>query len=170
MRGSGCGAQEFSRLEGVLDECGVKRVDEFLMDLGVSSPQLDQAQRADFRSPRRSAGHAHGHHAGQTAAGFRHGNGSEIGEVIRTMGKKRFAVQIAQAIAARRAEGQSLQPANLPPSWRTSSARANVGRSRGRIQRPAPFRLYGLTSIGNLRNCRPDGQAMARLASAAGWR
>ena len=35
----------FSRLEEVLDECGVGRVAGVLMDLGVSSPQLEVAER-----------------------------------------------------------------------------------------------------------------------------
>ena len=35
----------FSRLEGALDKLGVERVEGILMDLGVSSPQLEEAHR-----------------------------------------------------------------------------------------------------------------------------
>jgi 16S rRNA (cytosine1402-N4)-methyltransferase len=93
----------FSRLREVLREMGVALVDGVLLDLGVSSPQLDEAQRGfsfrhdgplDMRMDPSS-----GISAAQwlAQAGER-----EIGEVIRRYGEERFAKQIAGAIVAAR--------------------------------------------------------------------
>ena len=96
----------FSGLATVLDECGVTQVDGVLMDLGVSSPQIDRAERGfSFRRDgpldmRMDATR------GPTAAQFlATATVALIGEVLKNHGEERFAVQIAQAIVARRAEG-----------------------------------------------------------------
>ncbi len=96
----------FSELAAVLDRVGVKQVDGVLMDLGVSSPQIDQAERGfSFRRDgpldmRMDATR------GSTAAQFlATATAPEIEEVLKNHGEERFAVQIAQAIVARRAEG-----------------------------------------------------------------
>ena len=96
----------FSELAAVLDKCGVVRVDGVLMDLGVSSPQIDHAERGfSFRRDgpldmRMDVTR------GFTAAQFlATATVAEIGEVLKNHGEERFAVQIAQAIVARRAAG-----------------------------------------------------------------
>ena len=96
----------FSMLAAVLDKCLVAQVDGVLMDLGVSSPQIDRAERGfSFRRDgpldmRMDATR------GPTAAQFlATATVAEIGEVLKHHGEERFAVQIAQAIVARRAEG-----------------------------------------------------------------
>ncbi|HEX4857232.1 MAG TPA: 16S rRNA (cytosine(1402)-N(4))-methyltransferase RsmH [Limnobacter sp.] len=95
----------FSALESALDSLGVDQVDGVLMDIGVSSPQIDQAERGfsfrrdgplDMRMDPQ---------AGESAADFlARADVREIKEVIRNYGEERFAVQIATAIAARRSE------------------------------------------------------------------
>jgi 16S rRNA (cytosine1402-N4)-methyltransferase len=94
----------FSRLREVLRAAGLARVDGVLLDLGVSSPQLDQPQRGfSFRHDgpldmRMDPG------SGMSAAQWLAQAGeSEIGEVIRRYGEERFAKQIARAIVAARA-------------------------------------------------------------------
>ncbi|MBX7106901.1 MAG: 16S rRNA (cytosine(1402)-N(4))-methyltransferase RsmH, partial [Gemmataceae bacterium] len=93
----------FSELDRVLDAHGVDRVDGVLLDLGVSSPQLDDPARGfSFRAdgpldmrmdPTR----------GQSARDWLLTAGiEEIAEVVREYGQERFAVQIAAAIDARR--------------------------------------------------------------------
>lgn len=84
---------------------GWDRVDGVLFDLGISSPQIDDARRGfsfrhdgplDMRmDPTR----------GLSAAEWLNGAPSdEIERVIRNHGEERFAFQIAQAVVARRAE------------------------------------------------------------------
>ena len=96
----------FAALDCVLDARAVAKVDGVLMDLGVSSPQIDSPERGfSFRRDgpldmRMDATQ------GLTAAEFlAQATVGEIGEVLKNHGEERFAVQIAQAIVARRAEG-----------------------------------------------------------------
>jgi 16S rRNA (cytosine1402-N4)-methyltransferase len=93
----------FSRLGEVLDELKVARVDGILLDIGVSSPQLDDATRGfsfrfdaplDMRMDPDS-----GMSAAEWLATAAEG---EISEVIRTYGEERFAKSIARAIVAAR--------------------------------------------------------------------
>ena len=93
----------FSRMRQVLAERGVERVAGVLLDLGVSSPQLDEPARGfsfaregplDMRmDPTR----------GESAAEWlARADENEIREVIRTYGEERFAKPIAAAIVASR--------------------------------------------------------------------
>jgi 16S rRNA (cytosine1402-N4)-methyltransferase len=97
---------EFGRIGRVVVEAGVAGVDGVLLDLGVSSPQLDSAARGfsfRFDGPldmRMDPGR------GKTAAEWlAQASEQEIGEVIRRHGDERFAKQIARAIVAARSSG-----------------------------------------------------------------
>ena len=96
----------FGELKATLARLGVTRVDGVLLDLGVSSPQVDDAARGfSFRTdgpldmrmdPTR----------GITAAEWlAMAAENEIREVIENHGEERFAKQIAAAIVAARARG-----------------------------------------------------------------
>ncbi|MHB8982413.1 16S rRNA (cytosine(1402)-N(4))-methyltransferase RsmH [Thiobacillus sp.] len=94
---------EFSRLGNVLDALGIARVDGILLDIGVSSPQLDDATRGfsfRFDAPldmRMDPG------SGISAADWlATAEEEEISEVIRTYGEERFAKSIARALVAAR--------------------------------------------------------------------
>ena len=96
----------FGRIGRVVAEANLAGVDGVLLDLGVSSPQLDSAARGfSFRldgplDMRMDAGH------GITAAEWlAQASEQEIGEVIRRHGEERFAKQIARAIVAARSSG-----------------------------------------------------------------
>lgn len=141
----------FSDLRAVLEAEAVERVDGVLLDLGVSSPQLDEAQRGfSFRldaplDMRMDTSR------GQTAAEWlAQASRQQLAEVIKNYGEERFANAVAKAIVAARAGGLSQPHDNLPRSWHRPSARA----SKASIRRRAAFRLYGFTSIRSLRNCR----------------
>ncbi|MDO8292125.1 MAG: 16S rRNA (cytosine(1402)-N(4))-methyltransferase RsmH [Gallionella sp.] len=94
----------FAQLAEVLREQGVVKVDGILLDLGVSSPQLDEAERGfsfrfdaplDMRMDTSS-----GMTAAQWLATVDEGL---LTEVIRDYGEERFAKQIARAVVAARA-------------------------------------------------------------------
>jgi len=93
----------FSQLNAVLDELDIEQVDGVLLDIGVSSPQLDDAARGfsfRFDAPldmRMDTG------SGLTAAQWlATANEGEIGEVIREYGEERFAKSIARALVVAR--------------------------------------------------------------------
>ena len=96
----------FSQVGQVLDGAGTGELHGALFDLGVSSPQIDEASRGfsfridgplDMRmDPTR----------GESAAEWlARANESDIREVIKDYGEERFAKQIAAAIVAARAAG-----------------------------------------------------------------
>ena len=95
----------FGDLTPVLAEVGVSAVDGVLLDVGVSSPQIDDGERGfsfrfdaplDMRMDTTQ---------GETAAEFRATAGiKDITEVIRNYGEERFAFQIAKKIVATRGE------------------------------------------------------------------
>ena len=95
----------FEELGNVLRSLSVEKVDGVLLDLGVSSPQLDEAERGfsfrfdaplDMRMDSSS---------GQTAAEWLAiVDESFLGEVIHDYGEERFAKQIARALVAARKE------------------------------------------------------------------
>lgn len=95
----------FAQLGDVLRSLAIDKVDGVLLDLGVSSPQLDDAERGfsfrfdaplDMRMDTSK---------GQTAAEWlASADESLLVEVIRDYGEERFAKQIARALVAARKE------------------------------------------------------------------
>jgi len=96
----------FSQIGEILRGSGIAEADGVLLDIGVSSPQLDDARRGfSFRydaplDMRMDPGH--GISAAQWLATA---DEADIREVIRDHGEERFAKQIAAAIVAARARG-----------------------------------------------------------------
>ncbi len=104
----------FSAMQSVLQGLGITKVDGVLLDLGVSSPQLEQASRGfsfrvvgalDMRMDTSS---------GQTAADWLAiVSEEELTWVIKTYGEERFAKPIARAIVAARAKQPIVTTAQL---------------------------------------------------------
>ena len=97
---------QFGALRDVIRQAGMAHVDGVLLDLGMSSPQLDAADRGfsfRFDGPldmRMDTSR------GQTAAQWlEQSSEREIREVIKRYGEERFAKQIARAIVAARSRG-----------------------------------------------------------------
>lgn len=95
----------FGRIGEVLDGLGIAKVDGVLLDIGVSSPQLDTPERGmsfrfdaplDMRMDTTQ---------GETAADFlARADQREIERVVRDYGEERFAHAIAKAVVAARGE------------------------------------------------------------------
>jgi len=97
--------QCFGELAAAVRKTGIEAVDGVLLDIGVSSPQIDEGERGfsfrfdaplDMRMDTTQ---------GETAASFlARAEIKEITEVIRNYGEERFAFQIAKKIVAARSE------------------------------------------------------------------
>ncbi|MFN3543255.1 MAG: 16S rRNA (cytosine(1402)-N(4))-methyltransferase RsmH [Thiobacillus sp.] len=93
----------FSRLGAVLDELGVAKVDGILLDVGVSSPQLDDAARGfSFRFDAPLDMRMDPDEGVSAADWLATADEGEISEVIREYGEERFAKSIARALVAAR--------------------------------------------------------------------
>jgi 16S rRNA (cytosine1402-N4)-methyltransferase len=99
----------FSAIKDALGSVGVTQVDGVLLDIGISSPQIDEGERGfsfrfdgplDMRMDQSR---------GQTAAEFiAQATEQQLTGVIKDYGEERFAKQIARAIVAARAEGNAI--------------------------------------------------------------
>ena len=124
----------FSRIQDVLRKLDVDQVDGILLDLGVSSPQLEEADRGfsfrldgplDMRMDTSQ---------GQTAAEWlASASQAHMEEVIKNYGEERFAKQIARAIVAAR----SRQPISTTHQLAAIVATAVRSRKREDKQNPA---------------------------------
>ncbi|HEY3599054.1 MAG TPA: 16S rRNA (cytosine(1402)-N(4))-methyltransferase RsmH [Paraburkholderia sp.] len=128
--------ESFASLRDALASRGVERVSGVLLDLGVSSPQVDDPERGfSFRAdgpldmrmdPTR----------GESAADWlARATVQELTEVIRDYGEERFAFQIAKALVARRAESERLGP--LASTGELAQIVANAVKTREKGKDPA---------------------------------
>ena len=123
----------FSQLPATLAAHGVDRVDGVLLDLGVSSPQIDDPARGfsfrfdgplDMRMDTTR---------GESAAEFlARADERHIAEVIRDYGEERFALQVAKALVARREVGRAVRT-----TGELSEVVAGAVRTREAGQNPA---------------------------------
>ncbi|MEO6959574.1 MAG: 16S rRNA (cytosine(1402)-N(4))-methyltransferase RsmH [Burkholderiaceae bacterium] len=122
----------FAQLQEQLNALGIEYVDGVMLDLGMSSPQIDDASRGfsfmregplDMRMDTSS---------GLTAAQWLAQVGvEELREVIAKYGEERFAFQIAKAVVARRESGPLRTTLDL------AELIASVVRTREKGQHPA---------------------------------
>jgi 16S rRNA (cytosine1402-N4)-methyltransferase len=123
----------FSQLPATLAAQGLAHVDGVLLDLGVSSPQIDDPARGfsfrfdgplDMRMDTTR---------GESAAEFlARADERHIAEVIRDYGEERFAVQVAKALVARREIGRPVRT-----TGELSEVVAGAVRTREAGQNPA---------------------------------
>lgn len=150
----------FSGFQVALKELGIEAVDGALFDLGVSSPQIDDAERGfsfrydaplDMRMDTT---------CGQTAAQWLAEAGEEeIREVIRDYGEERFNSQIARAIVQQRQERPILTTGQL------AQLAAQAVRTRERGQDPATRTFQAIRIFIN----RELEEISAVLPQAAGY-
>jgi 16S rRNA (cytosine1402-N4)-methyltransferase len=99
----------FSELNQLVEKHQLTRVDGILLDLGISSPQVDEGERGfsfrfdgplDMRMDQTR---------GQTAEELLSTiSEKELGEVIKHYGEERFAKQVARAIIKERTDGRAI--------------------------------------------------------------
>ncbi len=152
----------FSRLEKAVRDLGMDAVDGVLFDLGVSSPQLDEAARGfsfRFDAPldmRMDTSQ------GMTAAEWlNQAAEEEIAQVVRDYGEERFARQVARAIVKARA----VTP--LATTWQLSAIAAGAVRTRERGQDPATrtfqaVRIFINRELEEIETALPQGVALLR--------
>tara|TARA_B100000989_G_scaffold295380_1_gene276359 strand:- start:613 stop:1524 length:912 start_codon:yes stop_codon:yes gene_type:complete len=93
----------FSELEPALDSLAVSRVDGILMDLGVSSPQLDEPERGFSFQADGPLDMRMDPTAGESAADWiARADADEIAHVLWVFGEERFSRRIAKAIVEER--------------------------------------------------------------------
>ncbi|MEO3713299.1 16S rRNA (cytosine(1402)-N(4))-methyltransferase RsmH [Roseateles flavus] len=100
----------FAQMAAELERIGVHAIDGLMLDLGVSSPQIDNPERGfsfrfdgplDMRMDTTR---------GESAADFlARADERQIAEVIRDYGEERFALPIAKALVARREGGSPVR-------------------------------------------------------------
>ncbi|MDP3785580.1 MAG: 16S rRNA (cytosine(1402)-N(4))-methyltransferase RsmH [Undibacterium sp.] len=94
----------FAHLHDALAQRGLAQVDGILMDLGISSPQVDDAERGfSFRNDGPLDMRMDTTRGISAAEWLAHETEQKIREVIENYGEERFAFQIAKAIVTRRA-------------------------------------------------------------------
>ncbi len=97
---------EYARLDSHLEELGLQqRVDGLLLDLGVSSPQLDDAARGfSFQSSGPLDMRMNPQRGVSAADWLMSADEQEIGEVLWRLGEEKYARRIARRIVERRLE------------------------------------------------------------------
>lgn len=117
---------DFSGFQQILQNMGVTQVDGVLLDLGMSSPQIDEASRGFSFGSDGPLDMRMDTSQGETAAQWLDSvSESHLGEVIRDYGEERFAKQVARAIVMARTR----QP--IVTTFQLAEIVASVVRSRG---------------------------------------
>jgi 16S rRNA (cytosine1402-N4)-methyltransferase len=146
----------FAHLAEVLSELGVTQVDGILLDLGVSSPQLDEAARGfsfRFDAPLDMRMDTS---CGMTAAQWLETvDEGLLTEVIRDYGEERFAKQIARAVITARA----IEP--IQTTWQLVELVSKTVRTREAGKNPATrtfqaIRIYLNRELEELEHVLPE--------------
>ena len=120
----------FAALESHVAAQGLMgQVDGVLLDLGVSSPQLDDASRGFSFMADGPLDMRMNNQAGQTAAEWLNSaDADDIAVVLKEYGEERFAKRIARAIVAARSE----KPLSTTSELATVIAKANPSKEKGK--------------------------------------
>lgn len=122
----------FAHLDAALDARGIGRVAGVLLDLGVSSPQIDEGARGfSFRMDGPLDMRMDTTRGVTAAQWLAEADARDIARVIRDYGEERFAVQIAKAIVARRSESGTRGPLDRTSELAALVAQAVKTREKG---------------------------------------
>lgn len=156
----------FADMADRLAALGVHQVDGVLLDLGVSSPQIDNPERGfsfRFNGPLDMRMDTT---RGQSAADFLAGaDEREIARVIRDYGEERFAAQIAKAVVAGREAGT---PLTRTDELRELVARTVKTREPGQDPATRTFQALRIHVNGELEELEQGLNAALRLLAPGG--
>ena len=117
----------FSRLATLASEQGASNVDGVMFDLGLSSPQIDEAERG-FSFTRDGPLDMRMEKSGPDAGGFVNtASEAELAQVLRDYGEERAARRVAAAIVGARAEAPITGTLRLAEIIRSALPRAKPG-------------------------------------------
>ena len=128
---------DFSRFDEVFDSLGIDKADGFLLDLGVSSPQLDRPERGfsyHYDAPLDMRMSQSGISARDIVNTY---DAETLARILREYSDERFAWRIANAIVERRAEAPietTLQLADIVSSAVPAAARRDGHPARRTFQ------------------------------------
>jgi len=156
----------YDRMPEVLASLGLPRVDGVLFDLGVSSMQLDVAERGFAYSQDAPLDMRMDQDAGRTAAEIVNTYPvPELARVLREYGEERFALRIAQAIARERVREPLTSTARLAELVRSSipaATRRTGGHPAKRTFQALRIEVNG--ELDALREALPGAIAALRVA------
>jgi 16S rRNA (cytosine1402-N4)-methyltransferase len=155
----------FATMRSALHERGLQQVDGILLDLGISSPQVDDAARGfSFRNDGpldMRMDTTRGVSAAQWLAEVPE---QQLEKVIRDYGEERFAFQIAKAIAA----GRAVEPISSTRQLANLVARAVKTREKGKDPATRTFQAIRIFINKELEDLEAGlSEAYAVLAPAA---
>ncbi|HEY8877054.1 MAG TPA: 16S rRNA (cytosine(1402)-N(4))-methyltransferase RsmH [Roseateles sp.] len=156
----------FADMAEELANIGIHQVDGVLLDLGVSSPQIDNPERGfsfRFEGPLDMRMDTT---RGESVADFlARAEEREIARVIRDYGEERFAGQIAKALVARREAGT---PLTRTDELRELVARTVKTREPGQDPATRTFQALRIHVNGELEQLEQGLNAALHLLSAGG--
>jgi 16S rRNA (cytosine1402-N4)-methyltransferase len=152
----------FSELADVLAVLRIERVDAILLDLGVSSPQIDDAARGFAYRSEGPLDMRMDTSRGQTAAEFiARASVAELTRVIRDYGEERFAQSVARAIA----KAREAAPIRTTRELAAIVAKAVGARTRGDWRQDPAARTFQALRIAVNRELDEVAIALPRMTA-----
>jgi 16S rRNA (cytosine1402-N4)-methyltransferase len=150
----------FSSLPDIVASLGIHAVDGVLLDLGVSSPQLDAPERGFSYRAEGPLDMRMDTSCGETAAQFiARATIDELAKVIRDYGEERFAQSVARAIAKARERG----PIDSTRELAAIVAQAIGARTRGDWRQDPAARTFQALRIAVNRELHELSVALPRI-------
>ena len=150
----------FSSLPDIVASLGIDAVDGVLLDLGVSSPQLDAPERGFSYRAEGPLDMRMDTSCGETAAQFiARATIDELAKVIRDYGEERFAQSVARAIAKARERGPVVSTRQLA----AIVAQAIGARTRGDWRQDPAARTFQALRIAVNRELHELSVALPRI-------
>lgn len=132
--------RNFAALSAEMAQRGIQRISGILLDLGVSSPQLNDPKRGfSFRLDGPLDMRMDPSHGISAAQWLARASQQALVKVIKDYGEERFAVQIAKAIIARRVKSDrsGLEPGPIVRTSELADLVSRIVKTRERGQHPA---------------------------------